>query len=332
MGKSISKAVKRGEIDSVRQMLADGADANAKSFWGSPLLAIAASKDNLDMVKLLLDAGAKPNTTDAFGETALTQAAMNGNAEMVETLLKGGAYQNFRGSGNHTALMRAASGGHTKIVKMLIEARADLDIRDSEDRTALYYAVDERHADVVKLLVEAGANPDIRATEYKRTPLVVAVRENMQDIAETLVRNGAKCDMGDRDGYSALFYAEHKGYIDLALLMRDRKREIADAALPTEVEGFKKEDKVTVSKQQVMQKGKVRLTQVFNFETRQVTTIANDHGAGSCFIRNFEDMNRPELLQKAHDALKAMGGEPPEGWSDPQKQKQPGVKISGKKP
>ena len=71
---------------------------------------------NLDSVKQLLAAGADVNERDSLGSTPLHDAAWNGSAEIAVWLLDHGANPNTRaavdsdGFGNHTALFHAVVG------------------------------------------------------------------------------------------------------------------------------------------------------------------------------------------------------------------------------
>ena len=78
------KAVKRGDILKVRQLLASGADPNEPSLEQTPL-SVAAGLGNRPIVRMLLDAGAKP------GHWEVKCAAWGNHAEVVEWLLAAGA-------------------------------------------------------------------------------------------------------------------------------------------------------------------------------------------------------------------------------------------------
>jgi hypothetical protein len=86
-------AVATGDLDAIKQRLADGQDINAKapSVGLTPLMA-AAITGQTDAAKLLLDEGANPNLKSSKdGATALHMAAFFGHIEIVKALLGRGA-------------------------------------------------------------------------------------------------------------------------------------------------------------------------------------------------------------------------------------------------
>ncbi len=84
-------------MSTLAQMLIDaGADVNAESSLGTPLMNAATNAWNLDIVQLLIDAGADVNKTDKDGKTALFYAASSGNDNIVALLIKAGADTNIK--------------------------------------------------------------------------------------------------------------------------------------------------------------------------------------------------------------------------------------------
>jgi uncharacterized protein len=82
-----------GGADSVRALLAAGADANADAenpLRVRPLHSAVASRD-CESVRALLEAGAEPNVVQQGGFTPLHGAAHAGEAEMVRLLIAHGA-------------------------------------------------------------------------------------------------------------------------------------------------------------------------------------------------------------------------------------------------
>jgi ankyrin repeat protein len=58
---ALYKAVKHGEVISVRRLLSVGVDPNELSGGFDTPLSVAAARGNRPMLRLLLDAGAKPD-------------------------------------------------------------------------------------------------------------------------------------------------------------------------------------------------------------------------------------------------------------------------------
>jgi outer membrane protein assembly factor BamB len=85
-------AAGRGDAATVRRLLAEGADVNAKTRYGATALFFAADKAHLDVVSLLLERGADPNVKDSFyGFTPLFWAVERGAVEVALLLVQKGA-------------------------------------------------------------------------------------------------------------------------------------------------------------------------------------------------------------------------------------------------
>ncbi|MCY4567665.1 MAG: ankyrin repeat domain-containing protein, partial [Candidatus Poribacteria bacterium] len=94
---SLSAAAFTGDVATMRQALADGADPNTKDPQsGSTLLATAALMGHTEVVALLLEHGTDVNAKSRDGGTALHAAAFLGRAEIVKLLLDKGADTTLR--------------------------------------------------------------------------------------------------------------------------------------------------------------------------------------------------------------------------------------------
>jgi tetratricopeptide (TPR) repeat protein len=150
-------AAQNGQADAVRELLAAGADVNARTKNGGTALIDAAYGGHLDVVRALLDAHADPNLTLQDGSTALMAAAGKGHREIIQALVRAGADVNAGGDTGGTALMEAAYAGKTDAVAILLAAGADPKIANPEGLTALMGAALGGHTAVVELLLKAGA-------------------------------------------------------------------------------------------------------------------------------------------------------------------------------
>jgi hypothetical protein len=86
-------AIRRGDGESVRAQLADGANANAVSRDGTSTLIFAAQRGRTEDVDALLRAGANVNARDAQGRTALSAALAQGHTEIAAMLRAAGAVE-----------------------------------------------------------------------------------------------------------------------------------------------------------------------------------------------------------------------------------------------
>lgn len=87
----LQDAVEKGDTDTVRALLAQGAEVNAKGKNGFTPLILAAQNGHTDTVRVLLDAGADVNAKNEEGTTALITAAKNGHTDAMNVLLAAGA-------------------------------------------------------------------------------------------------------------------------------------------------------------------------------------------------------------------------------------------------
>ncbi|MBE0713004.1 MAG: tetratricopeptide repeat protein [Candidatus Aminicenantes bacterium] len=86
---ALQKAVNKGDIKKVQELLDKGADVNEWNF-GTALI-WAASKNRLEIAKLLIDRGSEVNSLGKNGWTALGCAAGEGYGDMIDLLISRGA-------------------------------------------------------------------------------------------------------------------------------------------------------------------------------------------------------------------------------------------------
>jgi tetratricopeptide (TPR) repeat protein len=86
---ALQKAVHKGDLKKVQDLLDKGADINEWNF-GTALI-FAASENRLEIAKLLIDKGADLNALGKNGWTALGCAAVEGYGDMVDLLVSKGA-------------------------------------------------------------------------------------------------------------------------------------------------------------------------------------------------------------------------------------------------
>lgn len=158
----LREAARRNDLPAFRQLLASGADVNAKDAQQDSAFLIAAREGHTDLVIAALAAGADTRSLNRYGSTALFGPAYRGHVETVRVLL--GAKFDLRhvNSLGWTALLEAIVLGqdgarHRQIVQMLIAAGSDVNQPDREGVTALQHAQRKGQAEVAQMLRAAGA-------------------------------------------------------------------------------------------------------------------------------------------------------------------------------
>ena len=205
-------AALNGDVQQVKQLLAQGVGINLKDNLGRTALMCAASNDHVDVVKLLLDQ--KEIAVDGVGndnqKTALMCAANKGSVELVELLIGKGAKVGEKSTEGRTALMYAAGGGNCEVIKLLLNEGASVDEIDSDGVSALIDASYTGENDAVKLLLENGADADIQK-KFGKTALMCAANNINADMVELLLFHGANASIKDMSRKTALDHMNDPG-------------------------------------------------------------------------------------------------------------------------
>jgi ankyrin repeat protein len=133
---SLHTAARRGDDDTARDCLAEGADVNAWSVRSFTPLMLAVRNRHASTVKLLLGAGADVHLAHPNGRTALHFAASTGCLPIVALLVENGANLDVRSNIGCTAMLEAAEFNHEDVVVFLKENGADAQCRCREGLTA----------------------------------------------------------------------------------------------------------------------------------------------------------------------------------------------------
>lgn len=258
-------AAKQGDAAQVENLLARGADVNARETNGQltlmryTALIWAAYKGNRDVVKILLVHGADVCVSDRENRTPLMMAASAGHLDIVRMLADAGADIQAKSNHHDTALLMAASGGHHQVVSWLIKKGVAVDAANDIGETALMAAALRGHTLAVEVLLKSGARTDA-IDETGSTALMMAsmgVLYKGGGSAETvrlLIARGADVNRSNDDGITALigaasrgntavvrellaagadrrariFYGQDKGETALSLALRNNHKETAE--------------------------------------------------------------------------------------------------------
>lgn len=189
-----SSANPRDQQETVRVLLAAGADPCATSTDGVTPLHWATSSENPDIIPLLAAAGADPTALAPDGAdwsfaglSPLHVAAREHGTRALRALLAGGADPNVRDTSGRTPLHHAAEGGFVPPALALLAAGAAVDLRcgpftrprdaaslegpvDGAGATPLTMAAMKGRQYIVRALLEAGASPELAAEGFPGVP------------------------------------------------------------------------------------------------------------------------------------------------------------------
>jgi ankyrin repeat protein len=242
-GPDVADAAQRQDGAALRDLLNRHSSVNARQTDGTTALHWAAHWNDTETVKLLIAAGADAKAANRYGATPLSEAAALGNAPVIEMLLKAGADPNTRTTyDGETVLMTTARSGNVDAVRILLDHGADVNSKESyKGQTALMWAAAERHPDVVRLLLQHGADWKVRSFDRETklpklsaassvspfarggmTALQFTAREGDVETAKVMLDAGVDIDYTDIDGTSAMVVAIMNKRYTFAKFLLDR--------------------------------------------------------------------------------------------------------------
>lgn len=197
MNDDLIAAAERGDTAAVPQLLADGADINARDARGRTPVMAATHGNHAEMVRALIRAGADINIRDDRMDNVLLYAGAEGLLEILNLAIDAGADTGLTNRFGGTALIPAAERGHVAIVETLL-TRSNVDVNHINNLgwTALLEAIilsdgDEPHQRIVRLLVDHGADVNI-GDHGGVTPLQHARSRGFTEIARILEAAGTQ--------------------------------------------------------------------------------------------------------------------------------------------
>jgi ankyrin repeat protein len=241
----LSNAAQLGDLETLQELIAGGADVNVPGGDGSTALLWASYQSYPEMVEALIRAGADPNLANNYGVTPLLQVSRTGDSPLMALLLEVGADPTQTNPEGETPLMAASRSGSVDAVNLLLGRGADPNLAESfQNQTALMWAAAEGHTDVVGTLLGAGADPNLtgRVTtidERKHadhatggfTSLHFAVRNGHEEVVKVLIAGGADPTLTNGDGATATSIAIINDRFDLAKTLLDLGADADDGGL-----------------------------------------------------------------------------------------------------
>jgi ankyrin repeat protein len=149
----LEQATLEGHTETIKGLIAQGKDINARNIRGQTPLHLAAMKGNSDVLQLLLENGAQVDALASdSGCTSLHYAAGLGHVELCELLVRYGADPDAQTARLQTPLHLAVASGHSDVVALLLKYHARLDSRDTNGMTPLQQAETVDKREIVTLI------------------------------------------------------------------------------------------------------------------------------------------------------------------------------------
>jgi len=213
-------AAARNDFLAVQILLDAGAEPEARNADGRTPLLAAVKEDAIASAETLLKFGANADGADGDGNTPLLKAVGKGYPEglaLTRLLIAHGADLKARNKGGVTALIAAAAfvyrepwGEASKdIFQELLSRGADANASSVHGTTPLIAAsAAAGHDDPLLLELLLNASADVNATDADgKTALMAASERGHVQKVEFLLSHGAKADVKDKKGRTALDYA-----------------------------------------------------------------------------------------------------------------------------
>ena len=271
----VADAAMRSDLVTLRALLQQKADVNARQVDGATALHWAVFRDNLDAARLLISAGAKVDAMNRDGITPLHMASLYGNTAMIQTLLNAGADAKQKGPQGETMLMLAARNGNPDAIKLLLAAGADVNAKEpARNTTALMWAVEQKHPAAVKALLDGGADPRAKSGPAGLPRNYMAQKVNTANV-EAAMKRWSEAVRNGRTYEQQLAFEEANG-----------KR--VQRLLPD----FTKDDLPTIAKFIVQASALADVDTILEFVTPQVTAAGKD-------IQELTNLVRQQLAEAA---------------------------------
>ena len=193
-------ASQKGFLHIAELLLKENSDPNAHSDTGWTPLLLASKKGHSNVVKMLLQYKANPHIETVKHLDSFTIATVKGNTNVVNTFLN---YSEIRFDSLSMGWYYACQLGHVRIITLLSN-RVDI----VSNQTDLIISCAEGDlGTVIDQLMSGKMTPDAQFI-HGVTPLMISSSCGHTDIVDALIQSGAKVNMTDDFGNTALDYAE----------------------------------------------------------------------------------------------------------------------------
>lgn len=236
---TLAGAARMGDLEAIKQHIADGVDVNAL-FFEMPPLTWAAMMGQTEAARLLLQHGAEVNGRNSDDNTALHLAIFLGRAGTAELLLKSGADVNAKNDDGATPVdllqvpwemtrlltrpmgieleQSQVEAGKAKI-RELFGVEGTFDDADTSPAQNLSEAAFTGDIAAMKQGLADGADPNTKDLQSGNTLLATAALMGHTEIVTLLLEHGADVNARSRDDGTALHAAAFLGRTETVKLL-----------------------------------------------------------------------------------------------------------------
>jgi len=222
----INQAARDGDIEAVKQAIADGTDVNARNSMGRTPLHYAAAYNRKEVVELLIAAGADVHAKGADGRTPLDmvdeKVLPNEGESQLEVDRRRETANLIRKHGGKTEKVpevasrpsRQQRSDKEKALELLLGTNSTITEKDE----AFLSAAKKGKLDEVKSLLAEGVDVDC-SDAFSCTGLFWAAANNHKSIVEYLIEKGANLNAGAGVGGTPLARAAYEGHVEVVELL-----------------------------------------------------------------------------------------------------------------
>lgn len=216
----LHEAANAKRISVLSELLKHGVDVSRADVYGRIPLHYAAMHGHVEMVQLLVNV--KPSTIDAMDHdnfTPLIHAITHNQQEVVRRLIDCDARVDPRDEKDYIPLNLACQHGNCEISEILLQHKA----RILPDAEGLYpqhlVARSGKSVQLLMTLKQYGANLNELDKLFQWTTVFHAASEGHVECLKALLESGARADILDEKGLSAMYYAAWEGHLECMQLL-----------------------------------------------------------------------------------------------------------------
>jgi ankyrin repeat protein/spore coat protein CotH len=235
-------AVRTGDIEAIKQHIAEGADVNAL-YFEMPPLTWSATMGQTEAAELLLQHGADINGRNRDRNTALHLAVFLGRAEIAKLLIKNGADVNAKNNDGATPIdllgvpwemtqflskplgikleQEQVEAGKAEIAKILRVSNPS-EGENTFSVEEIWDAASNGNLNMVKRAIANGIDVNMKDPKSGGTMLAAAALMGHMEIVALLLEHGADVNARSKDGGTALHAAAFLGRVETVKLLLDK--------------------------------------------------------------------------------------------------------------